>query len=232
MKRKDILIIAHRGASKSAPENTMKAFKRAIELNADYIEFDVHETKDGEIVIMHDENTHRTTGVEGEIKEMTLDELKELECGKGEKIPTLKELISLAKGKIGLQCEIKVEGITEKIVSLFEQEDMIDDVLISSFKRQEIFKINQLNPDIKLASLFIGLIRKSKRIEEAINNNLFALHPFHWFASNKFIKKAHEHGIKVNSWTVDSAERIKKLVNKGVDGIITNDVKAAKKPFH
>ncbi|MGV9173546.1 MAG: glycerophosphodiester phosphodiesterase [Promethearchaeia archaeon] len=232
MSKKNVTVIAHRGANKHAPENTMKAFRRAVELNADYIEFDVHETKDGEIVIMHDGNTYRTTGVKGEIKEMTLDELKELDCGEGEKIPTLRELISLAKGKIGLQCEIKVEGITQKIISLFEEENVTDDVLISSFKRDEIFKINQINSDIKLASLFIGFIRKNTRIEEAISHNLSALHPFHWFASKKFLNKAHEHGIKVNTWTVDSPKRIKKLLDKGVDGIITNDIEAVQNAIH
>lgn len=229
MKNESILIIAHRGANNQAPENTMKAFRRAIELEADYIEFDVHESKDGKLVIIHDSNTYRTTGVKGEIKEMTLKELKELDCGEGEKIPTLQELIAVAKGKIGLQCEIKAEGIAEKVITLFEKEEMIDDVLISSFKREEIFKINKLNPDVKLASLFIGLIRKKKRIKEAITHNLYALHPYYRLASKKFIQKAHQKGIKVNPWTVNSAEHIKKLVNKGIDGIITNDIETARK---
>jgi glycerophosphoryl diester phosphodiesterase len=229
MKSENILIIAHRGANNQAPENTMKAFKRAIELEADYIEFDVHESKDGELVIMHDANTYRTTGVKGKIKEMTLTELKQLDCGEGEKIPTLPELIAVAKGKIGLQCEIKAEGIAEKVIKLFEQEQMIDDVLISSFKREEIFKINKLNPDIKLASLFIGLIRKKKRIKEAVTHNLHALHPYYRLTSKKFIQKAHQQGIKVNPWTVDSVEHIKKLVNKGIDGIITNDIETTRK---
>jgi len=103
LKKKDILIIGHKGASAIAPENTLKAFKKAIELKADMVEFDIHKTKDGEIVIIHDSDTLSITGVQGLIKEMTLEEIKKLDAGEGEKIPTLLELIKVAKEKVGLQ---------------------------------------------------------------------------------------------------------------------------------
>ena len=118
---KNILLIAHRGANKIAPENTIKAFQKAIDLKADYVEFDIHMSKDGKIVIMHDENTARTTGHKGIIREMTLAELKKLDCGEGEKIPTLDELIEIAKGKISLQLEIKAPGTAKKIVDILRK---------------------------------------------------------------------------------------------------------------
>ena len=134
-----VLLIAHRGASKLAPENTLKAFQKAIDLNADYVEFDVHQTKDGEIVIMHDGNTLRTTGYKGEINQMTLEELKKLDCGEGEKIPTLNELIKIAKGKIGLQLEIKAEGITNDIYKILKESDLLETTIISAFKHEELY---------------------------------------------------------------------------------------------
>ena len=153
MKRKEVLIIAHRGASSSAPENTLKAFKKAIELKADFIEFDVLKSKDGEIVIMHDGNTFRTTGHFGLIKKMTLEELKQLDCGDGERIPTLRELVKLVKGKIGLNCEIKARGLAEQIVNIINEEEMIESTIISSFKHDILLRIQKLEPRIKLASL-------------------------------------------------------------------------------
>ena len=129
--KEKMVIIAHRGASNLAPENTLKAFKKAIELKADYIEFDVHQSNDGEIVIMHDANTFRTTRHLGSIKEMTLEELKQLDCGDGEKIPTLQELIKIAKGKIGLNCEVKARGFAKQIVNILKEEEIIESTIIS-----------------------------------------------------------------------------------------------------
>ncbi|MCK4688094.1 MAG: glycerophosphodiester phosphodiesterase, partial [Candidatus Lokiarchaeota archaeon] len=104
------LIIGHRGAYSEALENSIEGFKRAIELKANYIEFDVHQSKDSEIIIMHDTNTIRMTGKNGIIKSMTIKELKQLKLHNGEKIPTLQEVIQVAKGKIKLLCELKGKG--------------------------------------------------------------------------------------------------------------------------
>ena len=93
----EIIIIAHRGASNIAPENTLKAFKKAIELKADFIEFDVLETKDGKIVVCHDEEISRLTGRYGFVRDLSLEELKTFDFGEGEKIPTLQELIEITK---------------------------------------------------------------------------------------------------------------------------------------
>ena len=120
-----VLLIGHRGANKIAPENTLKAFQKAIDLKADYVEFDVHQSKDGEIVVIHDSKTLRTTGYKGVIEEMNLKEIKELDAGEGEKIPTLDELLHLTKGKIGLQLEIKTPGMAQKIVSALKKLDLI-----------------------------------------------------------------------------------------------------------
>ncbi|MHA1282180.1 MAG: glycerophosphodiester phosphodiesterase [Promethearchaeota archaeon] len=224
---KKVLIFAHRGASKLAPENTLRAFQKAIELGADYVEFDVHETKDGEIVIIHDDDVERTAGIKGKIKEMTLKELKELDFGGGEKIPTLKELIELAKDKIGLQCEIKVRGIAKKIVEYFKEADLIDSTIISSFIHDELLAVKKYAPEIKLAPLVFG-IKKNKMIREAIEHKYYAIHPFYKFINQKFLDEAHKNNIKINTWTVDSKSRMKKLIEMGIDGIITNDVELAK----
>lgn len=230
------LIIAHRGASNLAPENTLKAFKKAIELKADYIEFDVHQSKDGEIVIMHDSNTLRTTGHLELIKDMTLEELKKLDCGDGERIPTLRELVKLAKGKISLNCEVKVRGIAELIIKILNEEDSLETTIISSFKHDILLKIQKLEPRIKLASLEpnrIGWIRswlsRKKLIRVAISNKFYAINPFFKLVNQNFIARAYKNNLKIFPWTVNSDSAIKKLINIGVDGIITNDVEKVRK---
>jgi glycerophosphoryl diester phosphodiesterase len=118
VKKKDILIIGHAGASAIAPANTLKAFQKAIELKADYVEFDIHKTRDGEIVIIHDSDTMQTTGVSGLIKNMTLKEIQRLDAGEGEKVPTLHQLINLATNKIRLQIEIKATELLDKLIKI------------------------------------------------------------------------------------------------------------------
>ena len=223
--------MGHRGASKIAPENTLKAFKEAIRLKADAVEFDVQETVEGEIVIIHDYNTLRTAGTEGIVKQMTLKELKKMNFGNGERIPTLLELIELAKDKISLNCEIKVEGIAKKIIQIFQDADILDSTIVSSFLHEELIKIQKIEPQLKLATLvpteagkFSDWNYKKKLIDYTSKNNYYAINPLYKLADKQFIEYAHEKNVKIFPWTVDSGIAMKKLKNMGVDGIITNDI--------
>ncbi len=226
-----VIVMGHKGASKIAPENTLKAFKEAIRLKADAVEFDVHETLDGELVIIHDNNTLSRTGSEGVVKQMTLKELKKLNFGDGERIPTLLELIDLAKGKISLNCEIKVEGITTKIVQIFQDANILDSTMVSSFLHAELIKIQKIEPQLKLATLvpneagkFSDWNYKKKLIDYASENNFYGINPLYKLTDRQFIEYAHKKNIKVLPWTVDSGIAMRKLINMGTDGIITNDI--------
>ncbi|MBY9011196.1 MAG: hypothetical protein KGD70_02360 [Candidatus Lokiarchaeota archaeon] len=227
----DILIVGHRGASAIAPENTLKAFKKAIELKADYVEFDVQETRDGKLVITHDDDVKRITGQDGLITDMTLDELKKLDFGENEKIPTLEELISLTKNKISLNCEIKVEGIAENVLRILREFNVLETTIVSSFIHDELLKFASLEPSLKLASLepTAGIMKldwdkKKAMIQYCIDNNLYAINPIVMMVDQQFVDFAHDNKIKVFPWTVDSKVSIKKLIRFGVDGIITNDI--------
>jgi len=233
--KKKFLIIAHRGASSVAPENTLKAFQKAIDLNADILEFDVHQSKDGEIVIMHDGNTFRTTSYFGSISNLTLQELKKLDCGEGERIPTLVELIKIARGKVNLNCEMKARGIEEKVIKILKEEKMIEDTIISSFKHDTLLKIQKLEPQIKLASLEptrTGWIRswmsRKKMLRVTIENFFYAINPYYKLVNSNFVEKAHKNNIKIFPWTVNTDSSIRKLINFGVDGIITNEIDKVK----
>ncbi len=230
-----IIIIGHRGANNIAPENTIKAFKKAIELQADCIEFDILETKDGEIVVCHDEEISRLTGHHGFIRELTLEELKTFDFGEGEKILTFEELIELTKGKINLNSEVIVKGIAKKVVDITKKYGIIDSILVSSFKHQELLEFQKINPTIKLAYLENNNYKSSSTWKEkeqwirfCIDHNFYAINPFYPLVDQQFVDFAHNNGIKVFPYAVESAPAMKKLIKYGVDGIITDDILKAK----
>ncbi|KKN54737.1 hypothetical protein LCGC14_0589370 [marine sediment metagenome] len=226
-----ILIIGHRGANVIAPENTLKAFKKAIDLKADYIELDIQKTKDGALVVTHDDDLQRLTGHHGQIKDSILKDLKSLDFGEGEIIPTLEEVIELTMGKINLNCEIKVEKISRKAVNIFKKYNVINSIILSSFIHPELLEFQRIAPKLKLASLEPTQYlrnynddRKKQMISFCIDNHLYAINPFYTIVDKDFVEIAHKNSIKVFPWTVDSKPIMRRLIKYGVDGIITNDI--------
>jgi glycerophosphoryl diester phosphodiesterase len=230
---KEILIIAHRGASNLAPPNTLKSFQKAIELRADFIEFDVHLSRDEEIVINHDAYISHKDGEKRFIKEMLLEEIKKEDVGEGERIPTLKELVRISKGNIGLQCEVKAPNLSKKLVSLLKQEDLIETSIISSFMLKELLEIQKLESNIKLGLLIPTGIQPSRRlnkyIQKAFDNNFFAIHPHFKSIDEEYVRFIHENELKVNVWTVNEESDMNEVLKMGVDGIISDDVELVKK---
>lgn len=230
-----VLIFGHRGAVNLAPENTIKSFRKAIDLQADFIEFDILETKDGRIVVCHDEEIFRLTGHQGYIRELTLEELRAFDFGEGEKIPTFEELIELTKGKINLNSEVIVKGIANKVVDIIKKYDIEDSIIVSSFKHQELLEFQKINSTIKLAYLENNNYEssctwktKEQWIQFCIDNNFYAINPFYPLINQQFVDFAHNNNIKVFPYAVESAPAMRKLIKYGVDGIITNDILKAK----
>ncbi len=230
--KSQILIIGHRGANKSEPENTLRSFRKAIELQADYIELDVQVSKDGEIVVIHGYEISELTGYNGYVEKMTLDELKQLDFGEGEKIPTLQEVIDLAQGEIGLQIEIKVEEIGKKIIEMLREANLIESTIISSFIHNELLKIKKVEPDIKLGALLSERISDSRDLtkitKRVIKKNFFAVHPHFAGVNKELVDFAHTNNLKVNVWTINERADMERLIKLGVDGIITDDIPLAK----
>ncbi|MFX0024568.1 MAG: glycerophosphodiester phosphodiesterase [Candidatus Hermodarchaeota archaeon] len=230
---KKVLVIAHRGASNIAPENTLKAFKKAIELKADYIEFDVHQSKDGEIVIFHDDYVSHMNGQKKFIKDMILKEIKTLDIGEGEKIPTLKELIKIAKGNIGLQCEVKAPNFSKNLIEILKQNNLIETSILSSFMFNELLELQKLDPNLKLGLLVPSVITSSRKLikysQKAIKNNFYSIHPYFKSINEEFIKLAHDNNMMVNVWTVNKESDIRRVLKMGVDGIISDNVELIKR---
>jgi glycerophosphoryl diester phosphodiesterase len=197
-------------------------------LNADYAEFDLHLTQDNEIVICHDADTLRTTGMKKVIRDATLEELQRLDAGRGERIPTLKELIKLSKGKLNLQPEIKAHGMAELIVDMLKRNNLIDTTIISSFDFSELLKVKALNSRIKIGYLIPSEITRvnlfKRYMRKALKNDFYAIHPHYNSLTPEIMNEAHDNGLKINVWTVDEEKIIRKLIELGVDGIITDDL--------
>lgn len=224
---------AHRGASGYMPENTLQAFQKAIDLGADGIELDIQLTKDGHLVVCHDEEIDRTSNGTGYLKEYTLAQLKQFdfsytysEFGKVE-IPTMEEVLDLIKPtNLIINIELKTgivdyPCIEEKIIALVHEKEMDDRVIYSSFNHYTIQKIQKLDAQAKVAFLYCDGI-----IDMATYGNKYHVDALHPAAYNvrlpHFMEKCKEYGIAVNVWTVNTVELAKTCITYGVNAIITN----------
>lgn len=226
-------IYAHRGASAYAPENTLPAFVLAMEQQADGIEFDVQLTKDGELVVIHDETIKRTSNGKGAVRNYTLEELKQFSFHykfddyEGVTIPTLREVFDTVKdSQIMLNIELKTgiywyEGIEEKVINLVHEYGFEDRVIYSSFNHYSVQKVLQLEPTAKTAYLYQDVILHVD--EYAKKTGVSGLHPavYHAKMAN-FLKQYQESGLDVRIWTVNKETDMKEFIQANVDAIITN----------
>lgn len=211
--------IAHRGASAYEPENTIGSFRKAVSMKADLIEFDVRSTQDSQLVVIHDKKVDRTTNGSGYVAHKTLSELKELDAGKGEEVPTLEEVFEEFKGKTRFAIEIKENGLEDKIVGQIKNHNIEDDCFIISFKPSRLKVIKHLEPKVRT-----GLISFShlNYIKNAISCGADAVAPFHWFISESVVERAREMGLYTFTYVVDETIKAKELKSRGVHGIVTN----------
>lgn len=211
--------IAHRGASGYEPENTVKSFEKAIELNADMIEFDVRESLDGHLVVMHDETVDRTTSGTGPVSMKTLSELKDLDAGEGQQIPMVEEILEFGKDRTKFVLELKQDGVEDKVVSLLNKYDLLDDVYIVSFKPRRLKMIKELEPRLKMGLIILAAINPVKLTKDC---GADFMAPYHKFISKSLIDNAKESGLYTFTWTVDEYSKAQSLREKGVSGIVTN----------
>ena len=225
-------IIAHRGYSSIAPENTLIAFQKAIDCGADYFELDVHKSKDGKPIVIHDSTIDRTSSnhKKGIVREMTYQALTGVNVGfskkfgnkyDDEKIPTLKQALTLAKGKIKVCIEIKVHDVEQEVIQLVNSLNMQEEVIIFSFKFEVLTKIRQLDKKIPILYLIDyaneSIIEYAKLINAQAIGVGYATQP-----TKELLTLAHQNGLEIWKWTINKEEDLKKWIDFGLDGIITN----------
>lgn len=220
-----VLRIGHRGACGYEPENTLLSFKKAVELNVDMVELDVYVCKTCELVVIHDDKVDRTTDGKGYVIEKTFNELRELDAGKGEKIPTLNEVLDLINKKLKVNIELKGVSTAKPVSVLIE--DYVknkgwkyDDFLISSFNHYELREFNRLNSDVKIGALITGIPIGFAEFAKKVN--AYSVNLCIEFINPEFVNDAHERGLKVYVWTANDLDDIQRMRDLGVDGIFSN----------
>jgi glycerophosphoryl diester phosphodiesterase len=221
-------IWAHRGASKNAPENTMAAFSAAVELAADGLELDIHLSRDGIPVVIHDESLERTTDGRGLVADASLEQLQQLDAGGwfslefiGESLPTLAEVLSAFRGKLSLNLELKEFPAGVEVLSLLRQHPDAE-IIISSFDYDLLKRLRSLDEALPLAVLFdVGNWRRAVRFAHEIS--ACAFHPSGNQVSRRMVSACRKLALPVSVWTVDRPEQARSLVRMGVSGLFTND---------
>jgi len=220
------LVIAHRGASGHLPENTLPAYELAIEQRADMIEIDLHRTRDGATVVAHDEDLSRLGGT-GEIAAATLAEVRALDAGGGQRVPTLDEVLDRFGERIPFNLELKransttYEGLERAAVEAVRGRGLLERTLFSSFFDPVLERLRELAPEARLALLF-SLRDPERPLERARAVAAEAINPWRGLVKPELIEAAHAEGLAVYPFTVDDEQEMRSLLDLGVDGIFTN----------
>ena len=232
------IVIAHRGFSSEAPENTLAAVRAAIAAGADMVEVDVTLTADGEVVVIHDDTLDRTTNGSGPVAEHTLEELLRLDAGawfarrfRGERIPTLAQLLEEVRGRTLINVEIKSEavgekaagGIAERVVRLIREREMADQVVVSSFEPRALLHIAELDPELATASLYNEELHRDLDPLAIVGEvGARALNLSQDQATPAIVERCRQNGISVGVYTANRTDEMRRLIRMDVDAIFTD----------
>ncbi|WP_251978247.1 glycerophosphodiester phosphodiesterase [Salinicola avicenniae] len=224
-----VTVTAHRGSSEKAPENTLAAMNQAIEDGADYMELDVRLNADGHVIVSHDNNLRRLTGVDRNVSDMTLEEIAQVDVGSyfgdrfiGERMPTLRQIIERAEGRIDLYVELKpapgdAAPLARKVVALLQENAMMDHAVIASLSPEVIGIVRKLDPSLR-TTLFLQFV-----LPGALNRtdaDIIGLR--HTQATPDLLRRIHDSGREVAVWTVNRVGDMSRYIDMGVDNIITD----------
>jgi len=229
----NLINFAHRGASAYCPENTMASFARALELGASGIETDVQMTKDGRLVLIHDESLERTTGKKAWVKDLTWEEIQTLDAGSwfhadfaGEKLPSLEQLLELASDK-GIIVNIELKNgfiqypeLERKVIETIRRYGMAERTIISGFNHYSLRECHQIAPDIRTGILYMEGLYEPWDYAKRIGAD--ALHAYMHALTPELVAEAARNGVAYHPFTVNEESMMKALIEAGVAGIITD----------
>ncbi|MGE8207693.1 glycerophosphodiester phosphodiesterase family protein [Heyndrickxia sp. NPDC080065] len=241
--KKNFLLIAHRGASSVAPEHTMASYKKAIDLRADYIEIDLRMTKDGHLIALHDDTVDRTTNGKGDVKNLSLKEIKKLDAGswfnkkfKREKVPTIDEIFDKFGNKTNYYIETRLVNdktlMEKKLLKTIKKKKIKSKIIIESYSTRSLERVHELNSKIPLIQLLLyknneeftsSNISKWKKYASGVGINAET-------ANKELIKLLHKNHLLVHTFFFENEKKgTKNVIDLGVDGIFTNYLDYAKK---
>ena len=230
-----VLAVAHRGASRDAPENTLAAFRAALDAGAAAVECDVQRTRDGRLVVIHDQTVDRTTDGRGAVGALAFEDLRRLDAGRwfgpafaGERVPSLDELLDLVRGRALVLLEIKqgpvfYEGIERQAVDALRRRGMAESALVMSFDHTAVRTVRAGAPEVATAIVYDA--RPVDAIAAAEAAGADALCPRWTLLTAEAVADGHQAGLGVFPWTVDEEEPMRRCLDWGVDGVTSNDVR-------
>jgi glycerophosphoryl diester phosphodiesterase len=218
-----------------APENTLAAVERALDLGVDLVEIDVHATRDGHLVVLHDATVDRTTDGYGAVRDMTLAEARRLSAGRwfapsfaGERVPTLAEVLELTRRRVPLLVEVKPRGISGLVIETVRDLRAMEDVILQSFHPASVREVRELERRIP-AALLVGRVpvghtrwRGRSLVKKALQVGANALALSHLAATRSLVDEVHRRAMSLWVWTVDEEIAMQKMIQIGADGVITN----------
>jgi glycerophosphoryl diester phosphodiesterase len=229
--------IAHRGASAYEPENTLRSFARAIEMGATMLELDVHLSRDGQLVVIHDADLSRTTSGTGEVTNLTLEEIQRFDAGLGERVPTLSQVIDLVRGQVQLYIELKGQQTPAAVVATLQEKDFVDQAIAGSFYPWLPQAAKYLEPALRTSILVGWRDRQAEFVDWALAVHADYVHLCwesgspnpHELLSPDLIASIRQPGLGIVLWHEERHAELRELVRLDVDGICTNtpDVLAA-----
>ncbi len=215
-----IEIVGHRGAAGIEPENTLRGFCRAVELGVDSTECDVHLTKDGRLVVIHDATVDRTTDGSGEVCAMTFAEVRALDAGQGERVPTLEEVLQAVKGNVPLHVELKASGTPQAAVQAVRQMGMDGEVIFSSFDLDRLREVKAIDPSLEVGAIFGEA--SDGCCTQALRAGANSIYVFYKELSRGLVGEAHRLGMRIGAWNPDSEPEWQAVIALGVDLVSTN----------
>ena len=226
-----IYVVGHRGVAGVEPENTIRGFRYALELGVDYTECDVHLTKDDQLIVMHDETVDRTTNGTGAIRDLTFAEIRSLDAGKGERVPTLTEVLEVVKDRAVLLIELKGEGVEEQAVrfaSLAREKEpqtvremqMEEQVAFTSFHLDRIRKVKRLDSSLKVGAIFGQ--PPADACQQALDAGASGIGIHYRNLRRELVEEAHRLGLDVRAWNPDTVPEMQTMIDLGVDGVSSN----------
>jgi glycerophosphoryl diester phosphodiesterase len=213
-------IMGHRGAAGVEPENTLRSFRRALDLGVAMVELDVHLTKDGRLAVIHDDTLDRTTNGRGPVKDFTLAELQRLDAGQGERLPALEEVFSLVKGKVRLVVELKEPEAAPALLRFFQEERAFEFATVISFWHPAVKVLKEQEPRLTTGVLMVGCPVDPVGLAQAARADALVLQ--YAYVTPKLVAAAHSHNLLVYVWNIDDIDTLNPYLTMNLDGIGSN----------
>ncbi len=213
-------IMGHRGASAYEPENTLRSIRRALEMGVSAVEVDVHLSKDGRLVVIHDDTVDRTTDGHGRVRDLTWEELRRLDAGRGERLPSLEEVAELLHGRAHLIAEVKDPQAGPALVQCFRERRLFEAAHAISFWHPVVKAMKEAEPRLQTGVLLVGCPVDPGGLARAARADALVLQ--YSYVTPELVAQAHAHGLQVFVWNIDDPETLKPYLTMGLDGIGTN----------